>query len=56
MYNESKYMPSDSVLIVDYALVIAEIDKRKIMKVVKKACAKRKKISLLKDVKIRKRF
>ena len=39
-----------------HAFVIAHIDKRKIREVVKKACAERRKISLLKDVKIRKRF
>ena len=38
------------------ALVIAEIDKRKIRKVVRKTCAERIKITLLKDVKIRKRL
>ena len=36
-----------------YALVIA--DKRKIRKVVLKTCAERRKITLLKDMKIRKR-
>ena len=39
-----------------HASVIADIDKRKIGKVVRKTCADRTKISLLKDVKIRKRF
>ena len=39
-----------------HALVIADIDKRKSRKVVRKTCAKRRKITLLKDVKIRKRF
>ena len=39
-----------------HALVIADIDKRKIGKVVRKTCAGRRKISLLKDVKIRKQF
>ena len=39
-----------------HALVIADIDKRKIRKVVRKTCAERRKITLLKDVKIRKRF
>ena len=39
-----------------HVLVIADIDKRKLRKVVKKACAERRKISLLKDVKIRKQF
>ena len=39
-----------------HALVIADIDKRKIRKVVKKTCAERRKITLLIDVKIRKRF
>ena len=39
-----------------HALVIAGIDKRKIRKVVKKTCAERRKITSLKDVKIRKRF
>ena len=37
-----------------HALVIADIDKKKIRKVVRKACAERRKICLLKDVKIRK--
>ena len=36
--------------------MIADIDKRKIRKVVRKMCAERRKITLLKDVKIRKRF
>ena len=39
-----------------HALVIADIDRRKIRKVVRKTCAERKKITVLKDVKIRKRF
>ena len=39
-----------------HALVIANIDKRKIRKIVRKTCAERRKITLLKDVKIRKRF
>ena len=34
--------------------MIADIDKWKMRKVVKKACAERRKITLLKDVKIRK--
>ena len=38
------------------ALVIADIDKMKIRKVVRKTCTERGKISLLKDVKIRQRF
>ena len=37
-----------------HALVMADIDKRKIRKVVRKTCAERIKITLLKDVKIRK--
>ena len=37
-----------------HALVIADIDKRKIRKVVRKICAERRKITVLKDVKIRK--
>ena len=37
------------------ALVVADIDKRKIRNVVTKACAERRKISFLKDVKGRKR-
>ena len=36
--------------------MLADIDNRKIRKVVKKTCAERRNISLLKDVKIRKRF
>ena len=39
-----------------HALVVAAIDKRKIRKVVRKTRAERGKITLLKDVKIRKRF
>ena len=37
-----------------HALLIADIDKKKIRKVVKKACLERININLLKDVKIRK--
>ena len=37
---------------VQHALVIEDIDKRKIRKVVRKTCAERRKITLLKDVKI----
>ena len=39
-----------------HALVIADIDKRKTRKVVRKMCAEKRKISLLKYVKIRKLF
>ena len=39
-----------------HALVIADIHKRKIKKVVKKACDERRKINRLKDVKVRKRL
>ena len=39
-----------------HPLVIADIDKRKIRKVVRKTCAQRRKVTLLKDVKMRKRF
>ena len=39
-----------------HALVIAYIDKKKIRIVVEKACAERGRISLLKDVKSKKRF
>ena len=39
-----------------HALVIEDIEKRKIRKVVIKTCAGIRKITLLKDVKIRKRF
>ena len=39
-----------------HALVRADIDKRKIRKVVRKSCAERRKISLLIHVIIRKRF
>ena len=39
-----------------HALVIADIDKKKIRNIVRKTCAERRKISLLKDVRIRKRF
>ena len=37
-----------------HALVETDIDKRKIRKVVRKTCAERRKITLVKDVKIRK--
>ena len=37
-----------------HALVIVDIDKKKIRKVVKKTCAEIRKISLLKDVMIKK--
>ena len=36
--------------------MIADIDEKKMNKVVKKTCVQRRKICLLKDVKIRKRF
>ena len=39
-----------------HALVMADIDKIKIRNVVRKTCAERRKITLLKDVKIRKQF
>ena len=39
-----------------HVLVIADIDNRKMMKVMRKTCAERKKITLLKDVKIKKRL
>ena len=39
-----------------HALVIEDIDKRKIREVVRKTCAERRKLTLLVDVKIRKRF
>ena len=39
-----------------HALVIADIDKKKIRKVVRKTCSGRKQISLLKDAKIGKWF
>ena len=39
-----------------HAVVIADIDKRKIRKVVRKTYAERRKITLLKDVKIRKQI
>ena len=35
-----------------HALMVADIDKKKIRKVVRKTCTERRKISLLKDVKI----
>ena len=38
-----------------HVLVIADIDKSKIRQVVRKSCAERRKITLLKDVEIRKR-
>ena len=37
-------------------LVVLDIDKKKIRKVVRKTCAERRKISSWNDVKIRKRF
>ena len=46
-----KAIPGES----QHALVIADIDKKKIRKVVRNTCAERRKITLLKDVKIRKR-
>ena len=39
-----------------HALVIVDIDKKKTRKAVRKICTKKRKISLLKDVKIRKQF
>ena len=39
-----------------HALVISEIDKKIISKVVRKTCAERRKITLLKDARIRKRL
>ena len=36
--------------------MVADIDKKKIRKVVRKTCSEGRKISLLKDVTIRKRF
>ena len=39
-----------------HALVVTDIDKRKIRNVVRETCTERRKSSLLKDVKIRKRF
>ena len=39
-----------------HTLFIADIEKRKIRIVVRKICAERRKITLLKDVKIKKRF
>ena len=39
-----------------HSLTIADIEKKKIMSVVRKTCTERRKISLLKDVKIRKRI
>ena len=41
---------------IQHALVIADIGKKKIRDVVRKTCAERRKIILLKYVKIRKRF
>ena len=38
------------------ALVVADIDKNKIRNVMRKTCTERRKISLLKDVEIRKSF
>ena len=55
-YPSSHYHDCLSYLSSLLLLVIADIDKKKIRKVVKKACAERRKIRLLKDVKIRKRF
>ena len=39
-----------------HTLLIVDIDRKKIRKVVKRTCAERRKISLQKNVKIRKRF
>ena len=39
-----------------HLLVVADIDNMEIRKVVKKTCTESRKISLLKDVNIRKRF
>ena len=39
-----------------HALVIVEIDKQKIRNVVRKICVERRKISLLRDAKIRKQL
>ena len=39
-----------------HALVVADIDERKIKKVVRKTCAERRKITLLNHAKIMKRF
>ena len=39
-----------------HALLVAYIDKRKIRNVVRKTCTERRKISLLKDLKVWKRF
>ena len=39
-----------------HALVMADMDKGKIRKVLKKACDERRKVDRLKDVKIRKRL
>ena len=36
--------------------MMADIDKKKIRKVVRKTCAERRKITLLKDVKIRRQY
>ena len=44
------------VVCIVHALVIGDIDKRKIRKVVRKTCTERRNISLLKDVQIWKRF
>ena len=41
---------------VQLSLVVVAIDRKKIKKVVRKICTDRRKISLLKDLKIRKRF
>ena len=38
-----------------HALVVADMDKKKI-RIMRKTCAERRKISLMKDLKIRKRF
>ena len=39
-----------------HTLVVVDIDKRKRRKVVRKTCAERRKIGLLRDVKMRKQF
>ena len=39
-----------------HALVVADMDKMKVRNVVRKTCTERRKINLLNDLKIRKRF
>ena len=55
MKNEHRWpMQNVKVILGDYqcALVVADIEKKKIMNVVRKTCTVKRKINLLKDLKI----